>query len=72
MTIKFNPRISTKFTKFVLANKIVKDLSDELSLEEEKLVELAKAILITGFTRFDVDINNIINMTKEHNSKEQA
>lgn len=69
MTIKFNPRISTKFTKFVLANKIVKDLSDELSLEEEKLVELAKAILITGFTRFDVDINNIINMTKEH-SKE--
>ncbi len=72
MTIKFNPRISTKFTKFVLANKTVKELADNLSIEEEKLVEIAKAILITGFTRFDVDINNIINMTKEHNSKEQA
>lgn len=67
MNISFNPRISGKFTDYVLGDNNVKDIIEENFPEvpKELLHELAKSILIKGFTCFEVDINSIINNLKK-------
>ena len=61
MIISFNPRIAGGFVEKVLRSEHVKEQIDILGLSAEEKHNLCKAILITGFNSFDIDINDVIN-----------
>jgi cell fate (sporulation/competence/biofilm development) regulator YmcA (YheA/YmcA/DUF963 family) len=64
MQISFNPRISKSFAKVILKSKRVTDLLHDIdSLEERE--EIVHQILIEGFTKYKIDINDLINHLKE-------
>ena len=74
MTIKFNPRITKDFARYVLGDLTVKKQvekhfgkseEDMSNKDKESLLEFTQSILIKGFTCFEVDINNIINKIKD-------
>lgn len=69
MKIDFNPRISKKFVSFVLKDRNVVAKLQEADLTEEKIEGVAHSILIVAFSKFDININDIINYAKNHSEK---
>lgn len=63
MLIEFNPRISGKFVEHVLRNKIVSAVVPD-GLTDRQKHDFAKAVLISAFGCFEVNINDIINNAK--------
>jgi len=64
MNIKFNPRISKSFAGVVLKTDRVKEVLHDIDSEQERL-EIVHQILIEGFTRYNININELINHLKE-------
>jgi hypothetical protein len=64
MNIKFNPRISKSFASVVLKTDRVKEVLHDIDSEQERL-EIVHQILIEGFTRYNININELINHLKE-------
>lgn len=63
MVLKFTPRISGKFTELILnQNKVREAIS---STPERDRHELVKAILVEGFSKYKIDINELINHIRE-------
>jgi len=65
MRISFKPRINSSFTKIVMESDHVSNLLDEYELTEEEAHKLVKTILITGFSKYEVDINKVINDVRD-------
>jgi hypothetical protein len=67
MVIKYNPRITNKFVKVILKlDKVKEALRNVDSMEERE--QIVHEVLIAGFTKYEVDINDLINFLK--NQKE--
>lgn len=64
MQINYNPRITTKFAEVVLKSEKVKDCLHDIDSVDQRL-EIVKQILIEGFTKYKIDINDLINHLKE-------
>ncbi len=69
MVIKYNPRITNKFVKVILKLDKVKDAMKNVDSMEER-EQIVHEVLIAGFTKYEVDINDLINFLK--NQKETS
>lgn len=67
MVIKYNPRITNKFVKVILKLDKVKEVLKNVDSMEER-EQIVHEVLIAGFTKYEVDINDLINFLK--NQKE--
>ena len=65
MRISFNPRINSSFTKIVMESDHVSKLIDDYELTEEEAHQFVKTVLITGFSKYEVDINKVINDVRD-------
>lgn len=62
--IEYNPRITSKFADIVLKSEKVRDVLHDIdSLDDRR--EIVKQILIEGFTKYKININDLINHLKE-------
>lgn len=66
MVIKYNPRITKAFVKVVLRSKRVKDALHDIDSEEAR-EDAVHQILIEGFKKYNVDINDLVNFLKDSN-----
>lgn len=48
-----------------MENDHVSKLIDEYNLTEEEAHKFVKTVLITGFSKYDVDINKVINDVRD-------
>lgn len=64
MQINFNPRVTSSFADLIMKTDRVKAVLHEIDSEEERR-NIVKEILISGFTRYKIDINDLINYLKE-------
>jgi len=68
MVIKFSPRISDAFIDFILKDKKVVDVFDSTNLEDDEVHKIAKQVVITAFSKYNININDLINYLKEGNA----
>ncbi len=68
MLIEFTPRISGGFVHHVMNNHRVSELMEEVGLNKETAHNLVKAIIITSFTDYKIDINDSINKVRDHST----
>lgn len=59
MQIKFNPRITGAFTELIMKDNRVKEILSDV--DESKRHNITKTILIAGFGKYKIDINEMIN-----------
>lgn len=65
MVIEYNPRITNKFVKVILkSEKVQEALRNVDSMDERE--RIVHEVLIAGFTKYEVNINELINFLKTH------
>lgn len=60
MVIEFNPRITKKFVSIIL-----KDIEKPFALNDDEAIEFAHKVIIGAFTKYKININDIINFLKD-------
>ncbi len=65
MIIKFSPRISNAFIDVILKDPKVIEVLDDTDLEDDEVHAIAKQIVITAFSKYNININDLINYLKE-------
>ena len=66
MLIDLTPRISGAFTNIVIKNTEVSGMIREFDLTEEEAHDFVKKVIITAFSIYKININDVINSIKEH------
>lgn len=63
MQLDFTPRITSKFCEVVLRSDKVSEILECVESHEQK-IDIIHQVLIEGFTRYKININDLINHLK--------
>lgn len=70
MNIKFNPVITKKFTSVIVKDDRIKNKLDDLGLDDEDdIIDLIQTILIVGFKKYKVNINELFELERNKGCK---
>lgn len=61
MTIQFNPRITGSFAELIMRDEHVRAELLEKGVDPKESHNLIKSVLIAGLSKYEVNINDIIN-----------